>query len=113
MKSGIGTFNKVVSNAYQMLSMKEGGITGKGWLWGHLKDDGVRVELFRRHGHGEQQFPDIRLQLSMLHDTPDNDPGAVVPLTGDGLGYANDEGFYKNLEKEEVGGGIAVMEWFV
>ena len=35
----------------------------------------------------------------MLQDTLDYTPGVVVLLTGDGLGYANDEGFHKNLEK--------------
>ena len=68
-------------------------------LWGRLQDRSAKVELLHRHGHGEQQHPDIQLQLSMLQDTLDNDPGVVVLLTGDGLGYVNDEGFHENLER--------------
>ena len=38
-------------------------------LWTKMEEEGVSMQLFDRHGGGEQQTPDIMLQLGMLSDT--------------------------------------------
>ena len=34
-------------------------------LWDKMQSDGVEVDLFDRHGFGEQQVPDTVLQLQV------------------------------------------------
>ena len=83
-------------------------------LWNSLENSGIEVYLFDRGTHGgtEQQTTDQWLQLRMLEDAADHEPGVVVLLTGDGAGYATGRGFYRNLERlHRQGWKIELLSW--
>lgn len=81
-------------------------------MWCLMRKNGVRVSLYKRGIDGEQQHPDIVLQLAMLQDCLDNPPATVVLMTGDGVGWKNNEGFYSNLKRMyEKGWQVELMSW--
>ena len=86
-------------------------------LWSELSEQRVKVDLYNRHGHGEQGVPDKTLQLGMLADLFDFEPATAVLLTGDGAGYDRMVGFHNTLERMFLGGwrvevrGPAIQKW--
>ena len=81
-------------------------------LWSELSEQRVEVDLYNRHGHGEQGVPDMTLQLVMLADLFDFEPATAVLLTGDGAGYDRMVGFHNTLERMFLGGWrVEVMAW--
>ena len=83
-------------------------------LWNWLEQQGVEVRLFNRirPDLGEQEIPDRLLQLQMLEDAMDYDPGIVVLLTGDGAGYAEGAGFHSTLQRmHRRGWKIEILSW--
>ena len=85
-------------------------------LWDRLSDQGVQVDKYYRHGFGEQQVPDTRLQLRMSHDLIESmksgKPATAVLLTGDGAGFMEGEGFHVTLSNmHEFGWDIEVLSW--
>jgi len=72
-------------------------------LWNRLEGQGLKVELYDRGeiSRGEQNAPDITLQLRMLEDGLDNNgnPGTIVLLTGNGSGYSEGARFQGTLER--------------
>ena len=85
-------------------------------LWNRMGNRGVQVRLFDRgeRGRGEQEVPDLWLQLCMLEDGWDNngDPGIVALLTGDGAGYYEGQGFHRTLERmHKRGWRVEVLSW--
>ena len=82
-------------------------------LWNKLKDAGLRVDLQQRGGlSGGEQGVDQTLQLRMLEDGYDNNPGIVVLLSGDGKGFSQGEGFYATLDRlYKRNWGIEVISW--
>ena len=83
-------------------------------LWNRLENMGVTVRLFNRirNDLGEQEIPDRLLQLQMLEDAMDHDPGVVVLLTGDGAGYMEGSGFHSTLERmHRRGWKIEILSW--
>jgi hypothetical protein len=78
-----------------------------------MRTEGVEVELFNRHGYGEQEVPDKTLQLAMLNDALANQPGVMVLLTGDGARYYRGRGFCQTLENihDRLGWSIEVLGW--
>lgn len=83
-------------------------------LWNWLEQQGVAVRLFNRirPDLGEQEIPDRLLQLQMLEDAMDFDPGIVVLLTGDGAGYLEGAGFHSTLERmHRRGWKVEILSW--
>ena len=83
-------------------------------LWNWLEQQGVEVRLFNRirPDLGEQEIPDRLLQLQMLEDAMDFDPGIVVLLTGDGAGYLEGAGFHSTLQRmRRRGWKVEVLSW--
>ena len=83
-------------------------------LWNWLEQQGVEVRLFNRirPDLGEQEIPDRLLQLQMLEDAMDFDPGVVVLLTGDGAGYLEGAGFHSTLQRmRRRGWKVEVLSW--
>ena len=83
-------------------------------LWNWLEQQGVEVRLFNRirPDLGEQEIPDRLLQLQMLEDAMDYDPGIVVLLTGDGAGYLEGAGFHSTLQRmHRRGWKIEILSW--
>ena len=83
-------------------------------LWNWLEQQGVEVRLFNRirPDLGEQEIPDRLLQLQMLEDAMDFDPGVVVLLTGDGAGYLEGAGFHSALQRmRRRGWKVEVLSW--
>ena len=83
-------------------------------LWNSLRRQGVEVHLYDRGepGRGEQQTPDHWLQLRMLEDMADYDPGIVALLTGDGAGYNDGHGFHRTLERmQRHGWQVELLSW--
>ena len=83
-------------------------------LWNRLENMGVTVRLYNRirSDLGEQEIPDRLLQLQMLEDAMDFDPGIVVLLTGDGAGYIEGSGFHSTLERmHRRGWKIEILSW--
>ena len=79
-----------------------------------LEQQGVEIRLFNRirPDLGEQEIPDRLLQLQMLEDAMDYDPGIVVLLTGDGAGYAEGAGFHSTLQRmHRRGWKIEILSW--
>ena len=70
-------------------------------VWFQLKSRGVEVRLFDRGGSGmgEQEVPEKELQLQMLEDALDNDPGIAALLTGDGAGFYGGTGFHRTVDR--------------
>ena len=78
-------------------------------LWNRMENRGVEVYLFDR---GEQEVPDRTLQVRMLEDALDCDPGIAVLLTGDGAGYAEGAGFHRTLERMHGRGWrVEILSW--
>lgn len=83
-------------------------------LWNRLENMGVTVRLFNRirQDLGEQEIPDRQLQLQMLEDAMDFEPGIVVLLTGDGAGYMEGAGFHSTLERmHRRGWKVEILSW--
>lgn len=83
-------------------------------FWRRLMGLGVELDLFDRGAAtgSEQGMPDVLLRERMLGDLADKAPGIVVLLTGDGSGYNEGKGFYKNLERMHQGGWrIELLSW--
>ena len=83
-------------------------------LWNWLEQQGVEVRLFNRirPDLGEQEIPDRLLQLQMLEDAMDFDPGVVVLQTGDGAGYLEGAGFHSTLQRmRRRGWKVEVLSW--
>ena len=82
-------------------------------LWLKMEQEGVSVQLYDcTGGGGEQQAPDMMLQLAMLSDLVDYPPGIAVLLTGDGAGYNMGVGFHSTLERfHRNGWGVEVLSW--
>ena len=83
-------------------------------LWNNLRNKGVDVSLYDRGSmfEGEQQVPDQFLQLRMMEDCMDNDPGIIVLLSGDGNGYEEKRGFHSALERAyKIGWGVELLSW--
>ena len=85
-------------------------------LWNRMESMGVEVKLFDRGSPEgpEQDMPDRLLQLRMLEDALDNngDPGIVVLLTGDGVGYLEGAGFHSTLERmHKRGWRVEILSW--
>ena len=83
-------------------------------LWNWLEQQGVEVRLFNRirPDLGEQEIPDRLLQLQMLEDAMDYDPGIVVLLTGDDSGYGYSGGFSSALQRmHRRGWKIEILSW--
>ena len=83
-------------------------------LWNRIENLGVEVRLFNRIrlDLGEQEIPDRLLQLQMLEDAMDFDPGVAVLLTGDGAGYLEGAGFHSTLERmQRLGWRVEILSW--
>ncbi len=83
-------------------------------LWNRMENRGIEVRLFNRirSDLGEQEIPDRLLQLQMLEDAMDFDPGIVVLMTGDGAGYLEGAGFHSTLERmRRRGWRVEVLSW--
>ena len=83
-------------------------------FWERLTGLGVELDLFDRGAAtgSEQEVPDVHLRERMLGDLADKEPGVVVLLTGDGRGYNEGKGFYKNLERmHQKGWRIELLSW--
>ena len=83
-------------------------------LWNSLRRQGVEVHLYDRGGpgRGEQETPDHWLQLRMLEDMADHEPGIVALLTGDGAGYNDGRGFHRTLERmRRHGWQVELLSW--
>lgn len=83
-------------------------------LWNSLENLGIKVHLYDRgsRGSGEQETTDQYLQLRMLEDAADHDPNIMVALTGDGAGYSEGHGFYRNIERiHNMGWKIELLSW--
>ena len=82
-------------------------------VWKRLEDEGVQVELLERGKKtGKEQGVDSTLQIHMLRDALDEEPGIAVLLTGDGEGYHAGTGFHADLERmHSKGWGIEVLSW--
>ncbi|MDA7962584.1 MAG: NYN domain-containing protein [Gammaproteobacteria bacterium] len=84
-------------------------------LWEQIqKQPGIEVAVIDRFArtHSEQDIPDRILQLHMLENVMDFDPGIAVVLTGDGAGYDEGRGFRRTLERmKKKGWGIELLSW--
>ncbi len=83
-------------------------------LWNRMENRGVEVRLFNRirSDLGEQEIPDRLLQLQMLEDAMDYDPGIVALLTGDGAGYLEGAGFHSTLQRmHRRGWRVEILSW--
>ena len=81
-------------------------------LWQKMEENGVSLELFNRHGFGEQQVPAIWLQLAMTSDVCDYEPGIAVLITGDGANYDAKVGFCTTLQRMyKKGWQVEVLSW--
>ena len=85
-------------------------------LWNRMESRGMEVRLFDHGaaGRGEQEAPDLILQLRMLEDALDRkgDPGIVALLTGDGAGYLEGRGFHTALERLHTRGWrVEILSW--
>ena len=87
-------------------------------FWERVKNWGakrkVRVELFDRGGlrGKEQQVPDQILQLQMLHDALEEEPGVAVLLTGDGDGLESGRGFHADaMLMRRKGWRVEILSW--
>jgi hypothetical protein len=85
-----------------------------GQVWDKLEVLGIDVETFERGaGSGKEQAVDQALQVQMLRTAVDVVPPCVaVLLTGDGAGYDEGVGFYRDLERmHKLGWGVEVLSW--
>ncbi len=83
-------------------------------LWNSLENQGIKVHLYDRGSResGEQETTDQYLQLRMLEDAADHAPSTMVVLTGDGAGYSEGHGFYRNIERiHNMGWKIELLSW--
>lgn len=85
-------------------------------LWNKMRAQGMEVTIYDRGDshRGEQEIPDNRLQLMMLHDTVEHngDPGTAVLMTGDGKGFHLGEGFFRTLElMHKKGWRVELLAW--
>ena len=79
-----------------------------------VEQTGALLDLYEQHGHGEQEVPDAKLQLTMMCDANDyrKSLGTAVLLTGDGAGYSDRVGFHTTLERMfNHGWKVEVVVW--
>ena len=79
-------------------------------LWSRLRAQGIRVSTFTR---GEQDVPDVLLQMAMYQDLARvRPPGIAVLVTGDGASSYEEYGFIPALEDMYAQGwGVEVLSW--
>ena len=81
-------------------------------LWARLQRSGVECKVFECGDGGEQNVPDVFLQLAMLRDAFKNPPSVAVLLTGDGAGHFHEEGFLSTLKDlKSAKWHIEVLSW--
>lgn len=83
-------------------------------VWASLKAKGIKYNTIPRAADGENETVDHKIQLQMYRHTRKyrSTPGEIVVCTGDGKGYANEEGFLYDLEAfVEQGWKIRVVSW--
>lgn len=75
---------------------------------------GIEPELLERAKAGEQETVDHLIQLRMHRHVPKYraDPGTIIPATGHGKGYCQEDGFLYDVEGFiEDGWRIELLSW--
>lgn len=83
-------------------------------VWQYLRDRNIEPDLIPRSSSGENETIDHLIQLRMHRHARKyrTDPGIIVLATGDGKGYADEEGFLFDLEGfVSDGWGIELLSW--
>lgn len=83
-------------------------------LWGHIKSQGIEVELLKRTSDNKENANDVSIQASMLRTMMDNlgSGDTFVILTGDGARGVLGEGFLADLERaHKAGFKVELVAW--